>query len=633
MSWHRPSGRRRAWGRLRAAVLGPALVVALLAAATPGVTSTATAPSSPTASPAATPRPTVPAAPRAATDRPLVGAFVPREPYATTAQAAAAYEDALGRRLDVQRVFLRWDDPLDGPAVADAVARGRIPMISVLPQHLDGNRLTWAQIASGEVDEQIRAHAAQTAALGPVVYLTLHHEADIAAPSYGTAAQFVAAWRHWVEVMRAEGVTNALWTWIASPVAVSRPSSDPGGGGFYPGDDVVDRIGADVYNWAACRTNVPPEWRSLATATQGLREFAVVHGKPAVLPEWGSVEDPADPERRTRWLREAFAYLAAWPQLEAAVYFDTVGTCDWRLATSPAAAAAFREGAQGVRARPSAWLQGPRAAVPETSPVTFDLAASTGTGATPGTGVAAWTLDHGDGTSTSGVGHPVEPVVHGYPPGAWTATLTVTDATGATAVDRATVHVAAAPRVVGTLAHGLTSTSVGLRAWVDTAGLPGGARFTWRTEAGAVGAFLVPLVARHGTQQVDAAVDGLRPGTRYTWAVTAVTEAATTREGWFHTPGPPTVRPLPATGVTRTSARVELRVHPNAVGTIAWVEHGTSLPGARTPVLDLGAVAYERAAQVVLTDLEPGTTYRFRVVAHSALGHVDGPVQTFTTRP
>ncbi|ADG75638.1 PKD domain containing protein [Cellulomonas flavigena DSM 20109] len=620
MSWHRPSGRHRAWRRVRAAVVGPGLVVALLATTAPGAT--------PDASPSAPP-----ATPRAAEDQPLVGAFVPREPYATTAEAAAAYEEALGRRLDVQRVFLRWDDPLDAPAVAGAVARGRIPLVSVLPQHLDGRRLTWGQIAAGEVDEQIRTHAAQAAALGPVVYLTLHHEADIASPSYGTAAQFVAAWRHWVQVMRSEGVTNALWTWVTSPVAVSRPRSDPGGGGFYPGDDVVDRIGADVYNWAACRTSVPPEWRSLATATQGLREFAAVHGKPAVLPEWGSVEDAADPGRRARWLREAFAYLRSWPQLEAAVYFDTVGTCDWRLAPSPAATAAFREAARDVRARPSAWLSAPRAAVPSTSPVTFDLAASTGTGAAPGTGVAAWTLDHGDGTTSAGVGHPAEPVRHGYAPGTWTATLTVTDATGATAVDRATVRVAAAPRVVGTLAHGLTSTSVGLRAWVDTGGPVGGARFAWRSEAGTEGVHLVPLVARHGTQQVDAAVEGLRPGTRYTWDVTAVTEAETTRAGWFHTPGPPTVRPLPATSVTRTGARVELRVHPHGVGTVAWVEHGTTLPGARTATLDLGSATYERAAQVALTDLAPGTAYRFRVVAHSSLGQVEGPVQTFTTRP
>ncbi|MBD7920073.1 hypothetical protein H9657_17515 [Cellulomonas sp. Sa3CUA2] len=570
---------------------------------------------------------------RASTAAPLVGAFVPRGGHASTASAAAAYEDALGRRLDVQRIYLRWDEPLDSPAVTDAVARGRVPMVSVLPRLLDGTQLTWAQVASGALDERIRAQAAQAAALGPVVYLTLHHEPDAASPAYGTPGQFVAAWRRWVTVLRGAGVTNALWTWVVTPAAVSRPRSDPGAGGFYPGDDVVDRIGADVYNWYGCRPNVPGEWRSLATATAGLREFADARGKPAVLPEWGSVEDPADPQRRAVWLREAFAHLATWPRLEAAAYFDTVGTCDWRLATSPAAWAAYREGVQGLRGRPGAWLVAPTTAVPSGQGVTFDLAASTGTGSAPGTGVTAWTLDHGDGTSTAGTGHPAAPVVHVYAPGTWTATLRVTDATGSTGVDRATVHVAAAPLVVGTTTSGLTSTGVVLQAWVDTGGLPGTARFTWWTDAGEAGATSVALTARRGSQDLRVPVTGLSPGTRHTWSVTAVTQAASSRDGWFHTPGPPAVRSVPAGGVTATTARVDLRVHPQGVATTAWVEHGTVLPGASSPPVDLGPATYERGVQVTLAGLTPGTTYRYRVVAQNAYGRTVGPVQVLTTRP
>lgn len=621
-------------------MLGLTLVVALTAASSvspDGPSPAVSADPAPAASagpaPAASLAPAVGPDPRAVHGVPLVGAFVPRGEYATSAAAAAAYETALGRRLDVQRVYLRWDDRLDAPAVADAAARGRVPMVSVLPRLLDGTDLTWARIAAGELDEQIRAHARQAARLGPVVYLTLHHEADIAPATYGTGEQFVAAWRHWVAVLRAEGVTNALWTWVVTPSAVSRPVSDPGGAGFYPGDDVVDRIGADVYNWNGCRANVPTGWRSLADATANLRAFAAVHDKLAVLPEWGSVEDPADPQRRARWLRDAFAHLAAWPQLEAAVYFDTVGTCDWRLGTSGAATAAYREGVRDLRARPSAWLTGPADAVPSSRTVAFDLAASTGTGAAPGAGVTAWQLDHGDGTSTSGTGHPSARVEHVYAPGTWTATLRVTDATGATAVDRATVRVAAAPQVVGTLADGLGPTSVRLRAWVDTGGLPGTAEIAWRTDAGAAGELTVPLVPRQGAQEIAAPVAGLQPATRYVWSVTATTEGRTVREGWFHTPGPPGVRPLPATGVTSTSARVDLRVHPHGVATTAWVEHvGGPTPGATAPV-ELGAVTFERGVQVALTGLVPRTTYGFRVVAENAHGRTVGPLQTFTTRP
>lgn len=46
--------------------------------------------------------------------------------------------------------------------------------------------------------------------------------------------------------------------------------------------------------------------------------------------------------------------MAGWPELEAAVYFDAVGTCDWRLAGSEPASVAYREAVRGLRARPSA---------------------------------------------------------------------------------------------------------------------------------------------------------------------------------------------------------------------------------------------------------------------------------------
>src|SRR5690606_24529205 len=150
-------------------------------------------------------------------------------------------------------------------------------------------------------------------------------------------------------------------------------------------------------------------------------------------------------------------------------------------------------------------------------------------GAAPGAGVTAWTLEHGDGTATSGTGHPVAPVAHLYPPGTWTATLTVSDATGTTGVDRATVHVAAAPRIVGMLASGLTPGSVLLQAWVDTGGLAGTARVAWRTDAGEVGATSTALAARRGSQELRVPVDGLAPGTRYVWSVSAVTEAESSR--------------------------------------------------------------------------------------------------------
>jgi hypothetical protein len=79
---------------------------------------------------------------------------------------------------------------------------------------------------------------------------------------------------------------------------------------YYPGDDVVDYVGVDVYDvsWVgdsypypegcddACRTQRQDEaWTEVYDDPRGLRfwaAFAASHGKPLSLPEWGLWERP-----------------------------------------------------------------------------------------------------------------------------------------------------------------------------------------------------------------------------------------------------------------------------------------------------------------------------------------------------
>lgn len=60
----------------------------------------------------------------------------------------------------------------------------------------------------------------------------------------------------------------------------------------YPGDDVVDQIGMDVYDqsWIANYTDPAARWQDYVTTPGGLfwlASFATTHGKPVAFPEWG----------------------------------------------------------------------------------------------------------------------------------------------------------------------------------------------------------------------------------------------------------------------------------------------------------------------------------------------------------
>jgi hypothetical protein len=77
-------------------------------------------------------------------------------------------------------------------------------------------------------------------------------------------------------------------------------------------------------------------------------QFAAMHPGPAlVLAEWGSPEDPANPQRKAQWITdtrelfkkpgyERFIAVSYW-NLPAHEYLN----CDFRLSTSAAAMSAF----------------------------------------------------------------------------------------------------------------------------------------------------------------------------------------------------------------------------------------------------------------------------------------------------
>jgi hypothetical protein len=619
--------------RTRAAVLILATVLGLGAVIPAGATVPDPTPSDPAPSGPADPAPGF-----------RLGAHVDRGTAASAAEAVAAFEDALGRRLDVHRWYSRWDDAQPVAPVVESVQRGRTPLLSIWPKRLDGSVVTWAQIASGAVDADIRRQAAGIATLGVPVYLTLHHEPDLA-QGWGTPAEYRAAWRHYVEVFRAAGVPDVRWTWIVTPGSFGSAPSTAGADAFYPGDDVVDRVGLDAYNWFGCAPGKPTSWRPLSEVVGPFRRWAAAHGLTPLLAEVGTAADPADAGRAGAWWTQAFGYLGGWDGLDVVSTFEGTGTCPWAVAGTPTTRAALAAAAAGpvAHAVPSASLLADVTVGAAPLTVRLDPGRSTGGGSATGQGVASWTLDLGDGTVLTGTvltgtGRPTA-VTHTYAAGERTARLTVTDAAGRTAVDTVRL-VAAAPATVTGAERDVTSTSVGLRAWVDPHGVAGRLRIAWGAEgAGAaeIGAVEVDVPAGTAAQAFAQQVTGLTPGTRYRWTATVTTAAgSSTLTRTVDTPGPPTVRALAATGAGRTAATVPLRVHPRSLDTVVrveWRPEGSVGAWSRSTDVAMAAATWERAGTVTVTGLAPGSRYRFRVIAGNALGTTTGVEQTLSTAP
>ena len=132
-------------------------------------------------------------------------------------------------------------------------------------------------------------------------------------------------------------------------------------------------------------------------------------------------------------------------------------------------------------------------------------------------------------------------------------------------------------------------------------------------------------------------ISGLQPGRTYHYALIAYNIMGTTvthPDQTFTTPvgTPPLVNTTGATGVSQNSATLSGTVATNGLQTNYGFEIGTE-PGDYGPATGLGSIGGSQTEEVEVTlgELQPGTTYYYRVTATNADGTVQGAAQSFTT--
>lgn len=266
-----------------------------------------------------------------------------------TRQEVQQRERDAGHRLVGVRVFRRWGEPLFDGGQRWAKRTGHTVFVSIKARRENGAPVRWRDIASAGPGSPLRSdmlrQANQIKRFGAPVYVVFNHEPDArASRPMGGPDAFVAAWRHLVGTYRAAGVRNARYVWTLTGTAFATRAA-----AYYPGDAYVDDIAADTYNFAACHSTT---WQSPAELLEPQRRFGLLHPrKGLMLLEWGTVEDPARPGRKARWIRDLTTLLAspAYRQYRAALQWDDrysgvlSGTgCDFDNRTSPGALAAWR---------------------------------------------------------------------------------------------------------------------------------------------------------------------------------------------------------------------------------------------------------------------------------------------------
>jgi hypothetical protein len=264
-----------------------------------------------------------------------------------------AREQVYGRQVDVLHRYHDWNDVWPTSAEQGYAAQGRFLYVNWESRIFGGTTMCWADIAGGAHDAVIDTQAQRLAAFGQRLFVGfLHEPEDNVGPcqpgavndpfaDMGSAEEFKAAYRHIVERVRPIA-PNVVWVYGGM-------GFDPAfSWSFYPGDDVIDWVAWDPYNWANCAGR-NAGWRSFQQTAQAMYDYldAVGNTKPRMIGEFGSHEDPALGSKE-QWFRDLPAVLrTAMPKVKAVLYFDRPDTrfpddpCHWIVDSSPQAQAGF----------------------------------------------------------------------------------------------------------------------------------------------------------------------------------------------------------------------------------------------------------------------------------------------------
>ena len=244
-------------------------------------------------------------------------------------QAYADREKQLGVHSSLRSYFMTWGRKYgDGTYFPTYELNNYYKKYGAIPvMHLGPDAATPLKgIAAGSSDAYLRSMAASAKAYGRVVMVRLMAEMNGTWQPYSpnnngnTSAQYVAAWRHIVDVFRNQGATNVYWVW--NPSATYNGKYDIAQ--FWPGASYVHWLGLDIYS----RDTKTFKFYMDASAKR-MRE--VGGWKPLMVNEVGK----SSGSTKAQWVKDMFASLQGY-SVRAVLYFDydmrgREGCCDWRL--------------------------------------------------------------------------------------------------------------------------------------------------------------------------------------------------------------------------------------------------------------------------------------------------------------
>lgn len=269
-------------------------------------------------------------------------------------QPLTSLEKNLGATADLIGSFQDFTEPMYTTKLRAAAASGRTPMVTWEPvdsRYTSKDSYPLTKISAGTYDTYLRSAARQAKAVGAPFIIRFGHEMNgfwypwgqpralhpqNVATASNTPARYVAAYRHIVDVFRAEGATNVAWMW--SPNLTDANTQLPLAK-LYPGDSYVDVIGISGY-YRSSNDTFTRRYRDTLDQIEALSRKQT----PIVISETGIMRSTSRPDQ----MRELMTAAAGTPRVHGLVYFTQPdASMDFRIDTDTATQDVLRHALTG----------------------------------------------------------------------------------------------------------------------------------------------------------------------------------------------------------------------------------------------------------------------------------------------
>jgi len=285
----------------------------------------------------------------------FTGAALEGNPVTTDMLFAA--EKQMGIKPGIILFFMQWapdDNVLDVDFPCESLNAIRnfnaVPCLSWEPMYYkNGAEIpVYSQvILMGVYDSYIRAYARAAKKWGHPFIIRFAHEMNLGRYRWGnltgsyipeTPALYAKIYRRVVDIFKKEGADNVLWAFCPNVDSVPNTKDDASGDwnkikNYYPGDEYVDILGLDGYNWGVTQTKEKNGWDSSWRSFSNLfetpyNELKILSAsKPVFVFETASSCAGGD---KIQWIKDAFT-SARKMGFSGIIWFEANKEIDWRV--------------------------------------------------------------------------------------------------------------------------------------------------------------------------------------------------------------------------------------------------------------------------------------------------------------